>query len=101
MEQNDNESIPDCPGPDVVKLERVSNGVILTDQEGLMHVFEVKEGCDGNDKMDSIQLLLYHVMESLGYMNQKYDRENIEIKIVHGRGYECKGCDICKEEDTI
>lgn len=81
-----------------VMLERVDNGVILTDGEGRKYVYNVEDSM-GNDSAEPIIYMLYAVLENLGYCNNKYQKENVEIRAIHGRGYECKdkACPICKE----
>jgi len=93
---------------DEIKIERVSNGAILTytdyDGEGKACreriVFKYDTDAEvGN--WEGLIDLLWQVAELLGILGSKYDKQRLEIRIVHGSSYVCKdkkNCEICKEE---
>lgn len=85
----------------VVSIESVTNGIIVRDSEGRATVFEVDEDDSGAD-MGQLLPAMYHIMEAMGYINQKYAKTNLSMQVEHGRGYECKskkGCPICQKKD--
>jgi len=88
----------------LITIEKVDNGFIMkfdsydldTDQTGqYTKVFENKES-----EVEALIDLFYEVLEQIGWINQKYERENIVIRKIHGKNYECndKKCQICNDE---
>jgi len=75
-----------------IKIKRAVNGIIIKDED-IISIYEVED-----DKKRVIEML-YCLLDMMCLPNQKYDKDNIEIRLVHGRGYECDGCGICKGND--
>lgn len=42
--------------------------------------------------------LLWEVLEYFGVFGSKHDRVRPRVKLEHGDNYECKGCEVCKDE---
>jgi hypothetical protein len=85
----------------IIIIEPVTNGAVVTQQDGTKnaYVFD-EEAQDFESKgLKGLVELLYAVLDHMGVYGGKYKTECIEIRIVHGRGYECKDkkCPICKE----
>ena len=76
----------------IIKIKRVNNGVVLTSEEG-EEVFEF----DSED-LTRLHELHYELDALIEPMNGRNSRQRMTHRIVHGDKYECKGCDICKEE---
>jgi hypothetical protein len=76
------------------KIARACNGVILEVPGEMPEVFEFDD-----QRRRRLMHLLCAVLEILGASGSKWDRERVEVRIVHGRGYECKdkSCEICGE----
>ena len=85
----------------MIKLESVTNGVIMTDSEGRKHIFAC-EGEENNPQdADNVQALMYAIMDELGFMYGKYNQFAVRIEVKHGYDYECptpKKCNICNED---
>ena len=74
-----------------MKIDIADNGYILDDG-----VSTTVYKCD----IDSIRELLYNIVYGLKDTSDRYAKERIEIRIVHGDKYECKDkdCPICNAE---
>ena len=87
----------------VIVIEPVSNGAVLTNQEGIKEVFVFEAPCTGcSDELSGAVHMLYAIAEQMGLTGSKWDKERLTIKLEHGRGYECKlkkkDCNVCSEE---
>lgn len=52
------------------------------------------------ENLDGLHELLYNIEETVGVMSSRYSEKRIRISIEHGDKYECKGCDLCKENNN-
>ena len=79
-----------------VVIEQVSNGVILTDNDGVREAFVVNE-IDSQLGSTAVQELLYAALEHLGYIGSRYHQYRVQVRIEHGDKYECDSpsCQIC------
>jgi hypothetical protein len=52
---------------------------------------------DIGDNLDGLREMLYEIIERLGFVGDRYDKERISIKIEHGDKFMCedKQCTIC------
>jgi len=41
--------------------------------------------------------MLWQVLEFFNILGSKHDKHRVRVKIEHGHGYECTGCEVCKE----
>ena len=80
-----------------MKIEHTVNGAVLN-IEGEKICFKFEKG-----DLGGLRDLLYEVCEQLIPADSKYNRERIWIRLVHGRGFECKdkNCEICKETKEV
>ena len=77
-----------------IVIETTSNGSVVKYPEN-----KVSYKFEEND-LEGIQEMLYDILEEVSLCTSRYDKERIQIKIVHGDKYECKdkNCKICKGE---
>jgi hypothetical protein len=58
---------------------------------------------DGDD-MSGLRVMLYRLMDEMGWAGDRHDRERIQIRVVHGDKFEhtdddpAKDCRICAED---
>jgi len=75
-----------------IRINILNNGATVRSDSG-EEVFKF----DSDNRADLV-IMLYTILDIIE-PNQKYDKECIEIKLIHGRGYDCKdkNCSVCRK----
>lgn len=77
-----------------ITIETTDNGAVVKWREEGSYMLSFK--FDEDDQNDLVRLH-YTINELVNGYGGKYDKQRVEIKVVHGSGYECKDnkCTIC------
>ena len=74
----------------MIKIKSVANGAVADDgEQSQAYIF-------GAEDLDGLRDMLFDIKDTF-YTGSRYDRERIQVSIVHGDKYECKDakCEVC------